>query len=304
MKTKWTYLVVAALSIATVAAVDAQRGAFGKVRSAAIANKLGLSDEQKTQMEALHQAHRDAIKSLRASGERPSREQMKELFSAHREQMEQILTPEQLEQIKGWKSDNRMGRKERYRGGKGGASSMQPGQDRRGALAEQLGLSEDQRSRAEAIHSDFVARMKELHAAHKADKQALLSQEQLDALAARQGEKGRRRGKVDLDLSQEQRDALKSLSVSFREAHSALREEHKAAFTALLTDEQVATLEALRSTRTERGPRRSRSGSDLGGSADAGSVMSESSLLWSDGNALPTAVESTSWGRIKKDIAE
>lgn len=301
MKTKWTYLVVAALSIATVAAVDAQRGAFGKVRSAAIANKLGLSDEQKTQMEALHQAHRDAIKSLRASGERPSREQMKEFFSAHREQMEQILTPEQLEQIKGWKSDNRMGRKERYRGG---ASSMQPGQDRRGALAEQLGLSEDQRSRAEAIHSDFVARMKELHATHKADRQALLSQEQLDALAARQGEKGRRRGKVDLDLSQEQRDALKSLSASFREAHSALREEHKAAFTALLTDEQIATLEALRSTRSERGPRRSRSGSDPGGSADAGSVMSESSLLWSDGNALPTAVESTSWGRIKKDIAE
>ena len=301
MKTKWTYLVVAALSIATVAAVEAQRGAFGKVRSAAIANKLGLSDEQKTQMEALHQAHRDAIKSLRASGERPSREQMKELFSAHREQMEQILTPEQLEQIKGWKSDNRMGRKERYRGG---ASSMQPGQDRRGALAEQLGLSEDQRSRAEAIHSDFVARMKELHATHKADRQALLSQEQLDALAARRGEKGRRRGKVDLDLSQEQRDALKSLSASFREAHSALREEHKAAFTALLTDEQIATLEALRSTRSERGPRRSRSGSDPGGSADAGSVMSESSLLWSDGNALPTAVESTSWGQIKKDIAE
>ena len=90
MKTKWTYLVVAALCIATVAAVDAQRGAFGKVRSAAIANKLGLSDEQKTQMEALHQAHRDAIKSLRASGERPSREQMKELFSAHREQMEPV----------------------------------------------------------------------------------------------------------------------------------------------------------------------------------------------------------------------
>jgi|GEM_PF-2333048 len=301
MKTKWTYLVVAALSIATVAAVDAQRGAFGKVRSAAIANKLGLSDEQKTQMEALHEAHREAIKSLRASGERPSREQMKELFSAHREQMEQILTPEQLEQIKGWKSDNRMGRKERYRGG---ASLMQPGQDRRGALAEQLGLSEDQRSRAEAIHSDFVARMKELHATHKADRQALLSQEQLDALAARQGEKGRRRGKVDLDLSQEQRDALKSLSVSFREAHSALRQEHKAAFTALLTDEQIASLEALRSTRTERGPRRSRSGSDLGGSADAGSVMNESSLLWSNGNDLPTAVESTSWGRIKKDIEE
>ena len=301
MKTKWTYLVVAALSIATVAAVDAQRGAFGKVRSAAIANKLGLSDEQKTQMEALHEAHREAIKSLRASGERPSREQMKELFSAHREQMEQILTPEQLEQIKGWKSDNRMGRKERYRGG---ASHMQPGQDRRGALAEQLGLSEDQRSRAEAIHSDFVARMKELHATHKADRQALLSQEQLDALAARQGEKGRRRGKVDLDLSQEQRDALKSLSVSFREAHSTLRQEHKAAFTALLTDEQIASLEALRSTRTERGPRRSRSGSALGGSADAGSVISESSLLWSDGNALPTAVESTSWGRIKKDIEE
>lgn len=301
MKTKWTYLVVAALCIATVAAVDAQRGAFGKVRSAAIANKLGLSDEQKTQMEALHQAHRDAIKSLRASGERPSREQMKELFSAHREQMEQILTPEQFEQIKGWKSDNRMGRKERYRGG---ASSMQPGQDRRGALGQKLGLSEDQRSRAEAIHSDFVARMKELHTAHKADRQALLSQDQLDALAARQGEKGRRRGKVDLDLSQEQRDALKSLSVSFREAHSALREEHKAAFTALLTDEQIASLEALRSTRSERGPRRSRSGSDLGGSADAGSVMSESSLLWSNGNTLPTAVESTSWGRIKRDIAE
>ena len=51
MKTKWTHPVVAAPSVATVAAVDAQRGAFGKVRSAAIANKLGLSEEQKTQMQ-------------------------------------------------------------------------------------------------------------------------------------------------------------------------------------------------------------------------------------------------------------
>ena len=298
---KWTYLVVAALSLATVAAVDAQRGAFGKVRSAAVADKLGLSDEQKTQMEALREAHRDAIKSLRAGGERPSREQMKELFSAHRNQMKQILTTEQLEQIKGRKSGDHAGRKERYRGGK---SSMHPKGGRRAALVEQLGLSQDQQSRVEAIHSDFAARMKELHTAHKADRKALLSQNQLEALAGRQSERGSRRGKVDLNLGQEQRDALKSLKVAYKETYSALRQEHKEAFTAILTGEQIAALEVFRSANSERGPRRGRAGRAPGGSADAGSQVSESSLQWFDGSALPTAVESTSWGRIKKDQAE
>ena len=89
MKIKWTLIVIATLSITTVAAVNAQRGTLGKIRNATVADELGLSDEQKTQMKSLRKAHRDAIKSLRASGERPNREQMKELFSAHREQMKQ-----------------------------------------------------------------------------------------------------------------------------------------------------------------------------------------------------------------------
>ena len=55
--------------------------------------------------------------------------------------------------------------------------------------------------------------MKELRAAHKAEDRPL-SQEQLDALAARQGEKAV--DEVELDLSQEQRDVLKSLSASLR----------------------------------------------------------------------------------------
>ncbi len=301
MKIRWTYLVIAALSLAAVAAVDAQRNTLGKIRNAAVADKLGLSDEQKTQIKSLREAHRDAIKSLRAGGERPSREQMKELFSAHREQMKQILTPEQLEQIKGRKSGDHAGRKERYRGGK---SSMHPKGGRRAALVEQLGLSQEQQSKAEAIHSDFAARMKELHSAHKADRKALLNQNQLDALAARQSEEGSRRGKVDLNLNQEQRDALRSLKVAYKETYSALRQEHKEAFTAILTGEQVAALEVFRSANSERGPRRGRAGRVPGGSADAGGHMSESSLQWFDGSALPTAVESTSWGRIKKDQAE
>ena len=301
MKIKWTHIVIATLSIATVAAVDAQRGTLGKIRNATVADELGLSDEQKTQIKSLRKAHRDAIKSLRASGERPNREQMKELFSAHREQMKQILTPEQFEQIKGRKSGVHAGRKERYQGGK---SSMHFKERRRAALVEQLGLSQDQQSRVEAIHSDFAARMKELHAAHKADRKALLSQNQLDALDTRKSEKGSRRGKADLELSQEQRDALKSLKFAYKENYSALRQEHKEAFTAILTDEQVAALETFRSANSKRGPRRGRAGQDAGVDADASSQMSESSLQWFDGSALPTAVENNSWGRIKKDQAE
>ena len=147
--------------------------------------------------------------------------------------------------------------------------------------------------------------MKELHSAHKADRKALLnskSARRLGCLSKRRGIFSR--GKVDLNLNQEQRDALRSLKVAHKETYSALRQEHKEAFTAILTGKQVAALEILRSANSERGPRRGRAGRVPGGRADAGGHMSESSLQWFDGSELPTAVESTSWGRIKKDQAE
>lgn len=299
MKRKWTYLAVAVLSIATVASVDAQRGAFGKVRGAAIAHKLGLNDDQKAQMKTLRETHRDAIKSLRASGERPSRDEMKELFSSHREQMEQILTPDQLDQLNRWKSergDRGKGRNSRDN------SSMHSKRDGRSALVEQLDLSQEQRTRIESIRSDFKTRMQELHAAHKSDQMALLSQAQSDALTAHKSEKDHHRGKIDLGLSEEQRTALSLLRTTYKEAYDALKEEHRQEFAAVLTDQQAAALEALRNARPERGQRRGHAGSNRGDSADLGSQMSESSLQST--HSLPTAVESTSWGQIKKDLSE
>ena len=94
---KWTYLLIALLSIAVAAGVDARpdRGQGGK----AMMEALGLSDEQRLQIKKLREAHREETRALRMSGARPGPEAMERLFDVHQKQIAETLMPEQREQM-------------------------------------------------------------------------------------------------------------------------------------------------------------------------------------------------------------
>ena len=62
--------------------------------------ELDLTDEQATQLEELHTAHRADIKALRQAGDHPDHEQMKALRKQHKAAMADILTEEQLAKMK------------------------------------------------------------------------------------------------------------------------------------------------------------------------------------------------------------
>lgn len=62
-----------------------------------MAEALGLSEEQKTQWEALAKEQRAKMEELRQSGQKPEPEAMRQLFADHMKALEALLTPEQLQ---------------------------------------------------------------------------------------------------------------------------------------------------------------------------------------------------------------
>ncbi|MEW6751344.1 MAG: hypothetical protein AB1505_10255 [Candidatus Latescibacterota bacterium] len=68
------------------------RGPFGPFRLFAA---LDLTDEQKTQLKALHQEFRIQMQELRQSGTRPTIEELQQLHQEHMEQIRALLTPVQ-----------------------------------------------------------------------------------------------------------------------------------------------------------------------------------------------------------------
>ncbi len=217
MKKKWIYLLVAGLSAATIATVDAQRVPFRGPHGAEMMDELGLSDEQKTQVQTLRDAHRKEMQALRASGERPNPEKMEQLFAAHREQIEKILTPEQREKMAAWHGPM-MGR----RGGWGKGGPMMDRRDGRGKGGPMMG------GRRGPGRHPFA--------------QLDLSDEQREQVRS---------------LQEKQRDAVHELMKKQREAMQALTKKHREAMEKVLTKEQRTALEEAKDeTFYRRGARR------------------------------------------------
>ena len=217
MKKKWIYLLVAGLSAATIATVDAQRVPFRGPHGAEMMDELGLSDEQKTQVQTLRDAHRKEMQALRASGERPNPEKMEQLFAAHREQIEKILTPEQREKMAVWHGPM-MGR----RGGWGKGGPMMDRRDGRGKGGPMMG------GRRGIGRRPFA--------------QLDLSDEQREQVRS---------------LQEKQRDAVHELMKKQREAMQALTKKHREAMEKVLTKEQRTALEEAKDeTFYRRGARR------------------------------------------------
>ncbi len=125
----------------------------GEARLDQLKTELNLSDEQVAQLKALKEAHKAERMELRQSGERPDPETMHMKREEHRKQMEQILTPEQMEQLKQLRKEKRQEHR---------ATKKAIMQEARPILAEQRAKFETM------LSADHKAQINELRAEMKA----------------------------------------------------------------------------------------------------------------------------------------
>ena len=186
--------------------------------------------------------------------------------------------------------------------GKGGRKGQH-----NGGLTEALGLSEEQQGQLEELKGQHMEQKQALHEEHRQVFEAILTPEQLAALEefrASNPKRGRHRGaRLDLGLSQEQLGQLEELKGQHMEEWQALRDGYREGLEAILTAEQLATLEDLKA---ERGCHKGDKAEDGDGGAEDETDTQTSKValqvdLGSDG--APTAVEETSWGRVKDQVA-
>lgn len=162
-------------------------------------------------------------------------------------------------------------------------------EERRQALFERAGLDEETRSALEEAHDEHVQALRELHEQHRERMDEILDEEQREALREakremRQEQHGERSSErrenmqerlttlVDSwELTDEERERLTELRESLyadmqdlrgqefdsrearREAWQSLRDEHRQALGEVLTEEQIAALEAFMQPRHHKG---------------------------------------------------
>ena len=151
------------------------------------------------------------------------------------------------------------------------------------AIRNPLGLSDDQQTQIQALKEQDLTKEE-----YRAGFEAILTDEQRDALAGlktNRGKRGKRDSLVEqLGLSDDQQAQIQALREGLNEQKQALGEEYWTGFEAILTAEQYATFEEIKANR---------------GSHSKGSE--EESETAAAGKAT-TAVEETSWGRVKESF--
>jgi len=188
MKKKWIYIAVAALTVGgAVATATAHKGMRQAHMPRAIMGELGLSDEQKTELKELRGAQREKMREMRASGERPDRDEMRIIFAEQREKMSKILTPEQREKMEEMRDEwafserPRRGRhgqgRERGRMGRGHHQGPQGGH----ALA-MLDLTAEQQEKVKSLRDKQRQEMQKLTKKHRQAVEKVLTKEQREQL--------------------------------------------------------------------------------------------------------------------------
>ncbi len=206
---------------------------------------LNLTDDQKTAIKAIRQNTRQAVAEANSPADKQA------LVKASREQIKAVLTPEQLAKLKEI-------RRQRIKAG------PRDGLVEAAGRAADLNLTDAQKTQIKAIRDD--TRKAVADANSPADRQAivqaaqeqvkaLLTTEQLAVLAA--PHQGPARGRpaagalARLDLTTEQKTAIKAIRASTREAlktaatpaeKRALMQSARQQIKALLTPEQLAKL--------------------------------------------------------------
>lgn len=180
------------------------------------------------------------------------------------------------------------------------------------SLTELLELTETQEAELTEIRTAFSERRQAIKEEYRAEFEAILSADQLEALAdlKESGEKRHRRAPLSevLQLSEDQLTQKIELRSARMEEMQVLREEYKAAFEAALTAEQLATLEEVRASFPRHRKKERRDGGDVAGAeedppADIDTGESVETSFEVSAISATTAVEETSWGGVKSLLA-
>ena len=180
--------------------------------------QLNLTEEQQIQLQALREAGRAEMEALRGSGEGPTREQMEEMRTAHREKVAQVLTADQFAQLAELRANASGGRQEGRRGRGMRGENGEDGQGGRGRRGGRQGKGPANLAEALDLTADQQDQFAKLRAAQRAEMEA-------------RRETGERPSKEEME---------------------AIREAHRTAIQSLLTDEQQATLKEMRANRPGR----------------------------------------------------
>jgi len=170
-----------------------------------------------------------------------------------------------------------------------------------------LDLNAEQLAQLEVLKAQHRAQRQAMRDEHKQAFEALLDDRQrtiLEEHRARRAAEGRDRRceRPDLGLSEGQKEAAAVLREGNKAARRALREEFKAAFEAMLTPEQLATLEEIKANRPHRKDGTDKASGDANEAGDTATTAALKIDLGNDG--APTAVEDVSWGRIKEQMGQ
>lgn len=207
MKKKWIYLAVAALTVGgAVATATAHRGMHQQHMPGAVMEELDLSDTQKTQLKELRAAQREKMQALRASGERPNREEMRARFTEQREKMKSILTAEQREKMETMRGEwafgerpmrgqrGQWGHKGRGHNRGGDKGHMMERGKRPGQTLAMLDLSAEQKEKVKTLREKQRKEMQELTKKHRTAVEKVLTKEQREKLEEMKDDAFYRRG--------------------------------------------------------------------------------------------------------------
>ena len=278
MKAIWG--IAAALILVVTAAMDTSAkgwgGKHGKHREhrGSWTEQLGLSEDQLAQVQTLKE---DLRAQRQALGDQYRIDFAAILTDEQREALAAIENPlglsaDQAEQIRALKDQDLT--KEEFRTSFAAILT----DEQRDALEHRranrpnrpdLGLSADQKEQIQALKEQDLTKEE-----FRTSFEAILTDEQREALAAIEN---------PLGLTEDQAEQVQALKEDLREQKQALRDQYRTGFEAILTTEQLATLEQIKADR---------------GSQEA----AETTQTAAAGKA--TAVEQTSWGRVKNSFGQ
>ena len=248
MKTTWG--IAAALLLVAATAMDTSaRGRGGKHGFHGHGKKSGHKGSLVEKL-GLSEDQQAQLQTLKEN----IRDQGQALGEQYRTDVEAILTDEQLETLEDLKNP--------------------------------LGLTDEQREQIKDLKDQDLTKEE-----FRTSFEAILTDEQIQTLEERKANRGQhgKRGKhrnslvEQLDLTEDQQTQIQTLIEALNEQRQALREEYWTDFEAILTAEQLATLEEFKTNRG-RHWRGSEEQAETTETAAAGKV---------------SAVEETSWGRVK-----
>ncbi len=170
------------------------------------------------------------------------------------------------------------------------------------SLAETLALTEDQQAEMASLRESFGEARQDLRESHRAAFREVLTEEQVATLDEIHESGARRRGARGslveaLGLTDEQRETLAALREGAMVEKTALRDDRRAAFEGILSEEQLALLEEIRASRPAHGRHGRADEVDGGDIGDGGGFSTEAAALTT---SATTAVEDRSWGQVKR----